>query len=123
MSTELSLPQPPRDDLWMVVRDGAEDESRIVVASTMEAIGGFIKDDESDTANAIVQRHNTEQGKFIEKEAGYVRLLQRNSSDLKKKDTDRETAKTFLETIRNATPTGTKEYQDVDRIIQVLRTI
>jgi len=57
-----------------------------------------------------------------EKEAGYVRQLQRDATDLKKKDQDRLAAKLFLETVRDKTEPGTTAYEDVDRLIQMLRT-
>lgn len=52
---------------------------------------------------------------------GMTRQLQRANQDLRKKDEDREKAKAFLEIVRDKTQPQTKEYEDVDRLIQVLR--
>lgn len=52
---------------------------------------------------------------------GMTRQLQRANQDLRKKDEDREKAKVFLEIVRGKTQPQTKEYEDVDRLIQVLR--
>ena len=53
---------------------------------------------------------------------GFVRQLQRNAQDMKKKDEDRKLAKEFLDEHLKTHQFGTKEYEDVDRLIQVLRT-
>lgn len=53
---------------------------------------------------------------------GFVRQMQRDSLDLKKKDADRKLAKDFLDEHLKTHEWGTPEYEKIDRLIQVLRT-